>query len=152
MKKYRTHIIWLVIAIVALVGGFYWGNASVTLSKGSFAGAGTFSSSTRRLGGAGGTAGGGIAAGQIIATDSSSITLQLANGNSEVVFYSSSTPVSEPTTVSVSTLKVGTNVTVAGTSNSDGSVTAQTIQVRPAGAPGGYGGGAGAGTATSTKQ
>lgn len=136
MKKYTVHIIWLVIALVALGGGFYWGKASTTASRGSFAGAGTLGSSTRRFAGAGGagTAGGGIAVGTVTAIDSSSITLQLANGNSEVVFYASSTPVSEPTTVPVSALKVGTNVMVAGTSNSDGSVTAQTIQVRPAGA------------------
>jgi phage baseplate assembly protein gpV len=132
MKKYKTHIIWLLVAIVALVGGFYWGRANGTASRGSFAGAGTFSSSTRRFAGTGGAASGGLAAGQITAMDSSSITLQLANGNSEVVFYTSSTPVSEPTTVLPSTLKVGTNVMVTGTSNSDGSVTAQTIQVRGA--------------------
>jgi len=149
MKKYRTHIIWVLVAIVALVGGFYWGSASAGASKGSFAGAGAYGSSTRRTGGAGGVTGGGIAAGQITAMDSSSITLQLANGNSEVVFYSSSTSVSEPTTVPANTLKVGTNVMVAGSSNSDGSVTAQTIQVRPAGASGGYG--VGVGTATTTK-
>ena len=42
-------------------------------------------------------AGGGFTTGQIAAIGSRSITLQLANGNSQVVFYSSSTPVSEPT-------------------------------------------------------
>jgi hypothetical protein len=77
--------------------------------------------------------------------DSSSITLQLANGNSQVVFYSSSTPVSEPTTVSVSTLKTGTNIMVGGTTNSDGSLTAQTIQVRTGAAAGGRAAGSGAG-------
>jgi hypothetical protein len=152
MKKYTVHIIWLVIALVALGGGYYWGNASATASRGSFTGAaGTFGSSTRRFAGAGGAAGGGLAVGQIMTIGSSSITLQLANGNSEVVFYSSSTPVSEPTTVPASELKVGTNVMVAGTTNSDGSVTAQTIQVRPAGTGGGYGG-AGAGSSTSSAQ
>ncbi|HEY5220810.1 MAG TPA: hypothetical protein VIJ29_01500 [Candidatus Paceibacterota bacterium] len=148
MKKYKVHIIWAIIAIAALGGGFFWGKAIVP-ARGSFAGAGTFGSSTRRLAGAGGTAAGGLAVGQITTIGSSSITVQLANGNSEVVFYSSSTPVSVPTTVSVNTFKVGTNVMVAGTTNSDGSVTAQTIQVRPAGAAGGYGGGA---TSTSSGQ
>lgn len=134
MKKYRTHIVWVLVAIIALAGGFYWGKASATPARGLFAGAGTFGSSTQRFVGAGGAnGGGGFETGQIASMDSSSITLQLANGNSKVVFYSSSTSVSEPTTVPVGALKVGTNVMVAGTANSDGSVTAQTIQVRPAG-------------------
>jgi hypothetical protein len=144
MKKYLVHIVWLVIAIVALGGGYFWGKASGAAAR--TAGfAGIYSSSTRRL--AGGAAGGGLVAGTIATMDSSTITLQLANGNSEVVFYSSSTPVSEPTIVSASALKVGTTVMVAGTSNSDGSLTAQTIQVRVAGAnaAGGYGAGSGAG-------
>jgi hypothetical protein len=146
MKKYTVHIVWLVIAIVVGVGGFFYGKSTATASRTGFAGAGTFASSTRRL--AGGAAGGGLAVGQITAMDSSSITLQLANGNSEVVFYSSSTPVSEPTVVSPSALKVGTNVMVGGgTTNSDGSVTAQTIQVRPAGTTGAPGAGTG-GSAT----
>ena len=146
MKKYTVHIIWAVIVLVALGGGFYWGKASSAVTRGSFAGTGAYGSSTRRF--AGGAAGGGIAVGQITSMDSTSITLQLANGNSEVVFFTTSTPVSEPTTVPVSSLKVGTNVMVAGTSNSDGSVTAQSIQVRPAGAGGGYGGGPSTGTST----
>jgi len=142
MKKYLVHIVWLVIAIVALGGGFFWGKASGAVS-GTAGFAGAYSSSTRRT--AGGATGGGLVTGTIATIDSSSITLQLANGNSEVVFYSTSTPVSEPTTVSANTLKVGTTVMVAGTSNSDGSVTAQTIQVRPAGVTnGGYGVGSGA--------
>jgi hypothetical protein len=151
MKKYLVHGIWLVVAIVVGVGGFFYGRSTATTSRAGFAGGtGTFSSSTRRL--AGGTAGGGFATGQITAMDSSSITLQLANGNSEVVFYSSSTPVSEPTTVSPSTLKVGTNVMVGGTPNSDGSLTAQTIQVRAAGTAGGFGGGGGAKAGSNTGQ
>jgi hypothetical protein len=138
MKKYLVHIVWLVIAIVALGGGFFWGKASGVASRAAgFAGA--YSSSTRRT-----AAGGGLVTGQIATLGSSSITLQLANGNSEVVFYSTSTSVSEPTTVLANTLKVGTTIMVGGTSNSDGSLTAQTIQVRPAGTTsGGYGAGSG---------
>lgn len=142
MKKYLVHIVWLVIAIIALGGGFFWGKASGAASRAAgFAGA--YSSSTRRT--AAGAAGGGLVTGAIATMGSSSITLQLANGNSEVVFYSTSTSVSEPTMVSVNALKVGTNVMVAGMSNSDGSLTAQTIQVRSAGTTGGgYGAGSGA--------
>jgi hypothetical protein len=142
MKKYLVHMVWLVIAIVALGGGYFWGKASAATSRAAgFAGA--YSSSTRRT--VGSAAGGGLVTGTIATIGSSSITLQLANGNSEVVFYSTSTPVSEPTTVSANTLKVGTTLMVGGTSNSDGSLTALTIQVRPAGTTsGGYGAGSGA--------
>jgi hypothetical protein len=141
MKKYLVHIVWLVIAIVALGGGYFWGKASGAASRAAgFAGA--YSSSTRRT--ASSAAGGGLVTGTIATMGSSSITLQLANGNSEVVFYSTSTPVSEPTVVSADTLKVGIPIMVGGTSNSDGSLTATTIQVRPAGTTsGGYGAGSG---------
>jgi len=140
MKKYKAHIIWAIIAIIALGGGFFWGKAIGGGSRGQFAGAGAFASSTRsRFGGAGGGAAGGLAVGQIASFGNDSMTIQLANGNSEVVLYSSSTPVTEPTTVSPNTLQVGTNVMVAGTTNSDGSVTATTIQVRAANVGGGSG-------------
>ena len=143
MKKYTVHIVWLVIAIVALGGGYFWGKAGATASRAGFAGAGVYGSSTRRF--AGGATGGGFTTGQIAQIGSDSMTLQLANGNSQIVFYSSSTPVSEPTVVSPSTLKVGANVMVGGTSNSDGSLTATTIQVRAAGASGGNGAPSGGG-------
>jgi len=142
MKKYSTHIIWAIVVVVALGGGYFWGRATVVSTRAGFAGAyGT--SSTRRLAGG---AGGGFTTGQIASFGTNSMTLQLANGNSEVVLYASSTPVTEPTTVSPSTLTVGTNVMVGGTTNSDGSLTAQSIQVRAGNAGGGYGGGGGTGT------
>jgi hypothetical protein len=146
MKKYKVHIIWAIIAVVALGGGYFWGKSTVAVGRSGFAGAyGAFGSSTRRTAGAG--AGGGFVTGQITAMDSSSITLQLANGNSEVVFYSTSTSVTEPTTVPVSELTTGSNVMIGGTSNSDGSLTAQTIQVRPANTTGS--GGAARGTSAT---
>jgi hypothetical protein len=145
MKKYTVHIVWLVVAIVALGGGYYWGKAGAAGARGAGRLAGAYGSSTRSF--AGGAAGGGLAVGQISAIDSSDITLQLANGNSQVVFYSSSTQISEPTIVPPSALSVGTNVMVGGTTNSDGSLTAQSIQVRSANA--GAGGGRGASNAAS---
>jgi hypothetical protein len=137
MKEYKTHIIWGIVVVVALAGGFFWGKSIASTTRAGLAGtAGGFSSSTRsRFAGAGGTTG-GFTTGQVAAISSSSLTLQLANGNSEVVFYSSSTLISEPMTVPVSDLSSGTNVMVAGTTNSDGSLTAQSIQVRTATMPG----------------
>jgi hypothetical protein len=152
MKKYKMHIIWVLVAIVALVGGFFWGKATAQSSHESGSYAGALGSSTRRTAG-GSFSGGGLLTGQITAMDSTSITLQLPTGSSAVVFYSTSTPVSEPTMVPVSDLSVGTNVMVGGIQNSDGSYTATTIQVRPAagsGAAGGYGGQSGAAAGSGT--
>lgn len=138
MKKYLTHVIWIIVAIVAFVGGMYYGKASSPLA---FAGAGrfgSFASSTRGafIGRNGSTAAGFIA-GQVVAKDAQSITIALPNGNSQVVFYSSSTAVEKPSPASMSDISTGTEVAVNGTANSDGSLTAQSIQVRPTGAPGG---------------
>ncbi len=107
MKKYLVHIVWVVVALIALGGGYFWGKAAAASSvRSAFAGgAGAFGSSTRRL--AGGATGGGFTTGQILSFGSGSMTLQLPNGNSEVVLYASSTPVTEPTTVSPNTLAVG---------------------------------------------
>ncbi len=132
IQKYQVHLVWAVIAIVALGGGFAWGKAGGAASlNGASGAAGAYgASTTRRTAGSGS----GLVAGQISSIDATSITLQLPNGNSEVVFYASSTQISEPTLVSASKLAVGTNVMVGGTTNSDGSVTAQSIQVRSNGA------------------
>lgn len=89
--------------------------------------------------------GGGNVLGQIIAKDATSITIQLntptvpnttsatttATG-SKIVLYTTSTTVSKTATGTMADLAVGTNVSVQGTANPDGSVSAQSISIRSA--------------------
>jgi hypothetical protein len=136
---------WITVVVVALVvggGGFYAGE---TYQAGQAPAARTGSAFAGRTGtGAAGfagraVAGGGATFGTIVAKDASSITVQLpsststtATTGSKVVLYDSSTQVQELQSVAASGLTVGQSVTVTGTANSDGSITAQSIQVRPA--------------------
>ena len=134
-KKYTVHIIWAIIAIVALAGGFFWGKAMVPArGAGSFAGA---ASGTRGLAGTRGATGGGFVSGTITSNDGTSLTVQLPNGNSENVYYSSSTQVIKPSPASTNDLTSGAMVMIGGTTNPDGSVTATTIQIRQGTAGGG---------------
>jgi Domain of unknown function (DUF5666) len=136
MKKYRPHIIWAIVAIIAFVGGMYYRTVSAPPS---LAGSrvGTFASSTRgTFVGRNGSTGTGIIAGQVVSKDAQSITIALPNGNSQIVFYSSSTAIEKPSPATISDITTGTEVMVGGTPNSDGSLTAQTIQVRPSSAAG----------------
>jgi hypothetical protein len=109
-------------------------------------------------GGTGANRAGGFVSGSIIAQDSNSITVKLADGSTKIVLYSASTTINVAQQGSASDLAVGKDVTITGTANSDGSVTATRIQM---GALGGFNGGppgaggdaaapGGAGATTST--
>ena len=125
----------IIIAVIALLivggGSFYSGMlygkgqaaALATSARASFAGR------TGRPG----NAVAGFTTGTIISKDSTSITLQLpsSTGGSKIIFYSNSTQINKTTTGNPTDLTNGTTVSVTGTTNSDGSITANSIQIRP---------------------
>ncbi len=69
--------------------------------------------------------------GKIISADKNSITVQLADGSSKIIILSDKTAINKAEKVDQSALTVGTTVAVFGTDNSDGSVTAQNVQINP---------------------
>lgn len=69
--------------------------------------------------------------GQIISVDDKSITVKMSDGSSKIVLISDQTQINQATSVTKSDLKTGINVAVVGQQNSDGSVTAQNIQLNP---------------------
>lgn len=81
--------------------------------------------------GALGQGGGGFTRGEIIKKDENSITVKLPDGGSKIVIFSSSTGVGKTTEGTTSDLEVGNQVVVNGSANSDGSISAEIIQIQP---------------------
>ena len=76
---------------------------------------------------------GGATIGQVVSMDANSITVSIPNnGGSKIILYSPTTTVAKTTTGTISDVTVGSTITATGTANSDGSITATAIQIRPA--------------------
>jgi hypothetical protein len=129
MKK---NITILIIAIIVAVGGGFYGGMQYQKATGAkpaagLAARGNFTGA--RTGARTGANGAGFTNGQILSKSDNSITVKLSTGGSEIVFLAPSSQIMQSSTTTVASLSVGQNVMVTGTSNSDGSITARTIQV-----------------------
>lgn len=95
--------------------------------------------------GSGGMRGAEIAAGEVIAKDETSVTVKLRDsraaaspdagsetGGSRIVFFTAETPITKSVSGSAADVAIGAQVFVNGTRNQDGSITADSIQIRPA--------------------
>lgn len=86
----------------------------------------------------GGGQGGGFVTGEVLSKDANSITIKLRSNSptgqtgSKIVLTPGSTAVTKSVDGSLADVVVGDQVTVIGSTNTDGSVTAQSIQIRPA--------------------
>ena len=144
MKK----ILPIVIAIVVLVAAcsFYSGmkyQSSKKISPGQLA---NFSGADRQQMGAGARLGSvgksnvGFINGEILSADDQSVTVKLRDGGSKTIFYSASTSIGKMATGTPADLSVGTSVMATGKTGTDGSLTAETIQIRSGAEPIGPGG------------
>jgi hypothetical protein len=131
MKK----VLPIIIAVVLAGGiGFFAGTkvgATPAVTRGQFPGDGT-----ERLGmGAARQNGlsGGFTGGEVIAIDATSMTVKMRDGGSKIVLLSGTTKVSRMADGALSDIATGTQVIVTGTANTDGSMVAESIQVRPVG-------------------
>jgi len=127
-----------IIAVVIIIGGgaFYGGmlygesisaNSRTSLNR---QGAAGFAAGMGQRG-TGTQQNGGFSGGEIIKKDDSSVTIKLTNGSSQIVLFSGSTKIMKSTDGSAADLIVGKQITATGSKNQDGSITAQSIQLRP---------------------
>lgn len=133
MKKNLPYVL----AVVTLLIGFYGGLKYGQSQRGNF----TRQQMGQRFPGADGLtnrgnrnapAGGGFVNGEILSQDDKSITVKLRDGGSKIIFFSDSTGISKTADGAPTDLAVGKEITATGSANSDGSITAQSIQIRPA--------------------
>ncbi len=142
-KMTKKHLIGAVVILIIIAGAAFWGGMAYGKGQAASARAAAFGNFVGGTGAAGrtgftgrtGAAGGGTA-GKIISTSQGSITVELPSGSTQIVLLGDTTQILKTTSGSAADLTTGTNVVVSGPSNSDGSLTASSVQVRPAGAPG----------------
>lgn len=130
----KANYLYIVLAAIVFgIGGFFGGMKYQETKRSAFTG---------RFG-AGGMMGRGIQGpggdrmgvrpvmGEIVTTDETSITVKTQDGSSKIILLSEMTTYSTSSAVTKKDLTVGAKVGIFGKENTDGSVTAQTVQLNP---------------------
>lgn len=126
----KTVCIVAVVAIgVSFYGGMKYGISQAAVARAAQRQAGGFGGGR---GGGFGNGGGAPVAGEIVDKSDKGFTVKLRDGGSKIVFTSDTTTIMKSVSGTADDLKIGQTVVVMGATNSDGSVTAQSVQLRPA--------------------
>jgi hypothetical protein len=136
-------ILYIVVVVVLLAGAFYGGmkyeqgaglkNLSTAQRQQLLAGMRGANGQGARggAGASGNRPGGGFANGLIISQTDTSITVKLRDGSSKIVLLAASTKINKSVAGQKSDLAINSQVTVSGTANSDGTITADTVTLNP---------------------
>lgn len=129
-------IVVLVVTAVVFAGAGFWGGATYRRSNApgmpddkNFKADGI--PGPRGAGNMGGAGNGGFVSGEIVSSDDKSVTVKKEDGSTKIVYFSDSTSLLKSDKTDKSNLKTGEKVTVDGSSNQDGSIAAQSIQIQP---------------------
>ena len=136
MKK---QIVWGLITVIlaglAFYGGIKYQQRQTVSRFAGFsqngAGSGTNNGQLRARTGMANGANGGAVRGEILSVNDTSPTVKQRDGSSKIVIIGSSTSINKAATGTKTDLTTGAQVAIFGTTNSDGSVTAQNIQLNP---------------------
>ncbi|MFA5133748.1 MAG: hypothetical protein WC459_03020 [Patescibacteria group bacterium] len=128
-----------VIVLLAVAGGAFYGGMVFAKSKRGSGfpkfSEGDFQSGFVQSGrptGSGTARGGNFTNGEIMSKDQTSLTLKMGENGTKIIFYTDKTPVTKTVSGTLEDLKTGEQIMVTGTANQDGSITAGSIQIRPA--------------------
>lgn len=126
MKK----ILPIIIALIIIGGGAFYGGMKYTQSKNPQGSALGMPGMDMKAGRLGNRTNSGFATGEIISKDNQDITIKLRDGGSKIIFYSDNTEVGKFVSGTSDDLEIGKSVTINGKANQDGSITAESIQLR----------------------
>lgn len=123
----------IVVGLGSFFGGMKYEQSKQQTNLPNFAGRGNFmgQGAAMRQGGGNVQNGQGFATGELLSKDATSMTLKLQDGGSKLIYFSSSTQVMKSSEGTTDDLNVGQNLMINGKTNQDGSITAQTVQMRP---------------------
>jgi cytochrome c-type biogenesis protein CcmE len=146
-KNINPKLIAVITVVVIIVAGasFYGGmKYGQTKNRAGFAARGQMPGINNGSQKSGQNKNNGLVMGEIIAKDEKSITVQIGNRGlsaaeqasqtgqgTKIIFFSNATKVNMQTEGTTDDLRTGKQITANGTANTDGSITAQSINIRP---------------------
>ena len=127
MKK--NNLILIVVSLVVAIGGF-WGGVEFQKSKSPKSPEGFSKTSVRgQIGQRNDNSGMNQVRGTILSKDEKSITVKLQDDSSKIILFTDSTLINKTEKGTKDDLKEGEQLSVFGQTNSDGSITADNVQV-----------------------